>query len=240
MKTNYDLKNDLKNHSKFNKRHYKGRGWFTSFNGDPAKGIDHFNHVSGDAPATDAGGDGGAVGVGESLNESINQYKTLIFQNLNDEEPIEEYSFDTLEEAQEYGKRESLGGAELYQIIDMRAKGGPEIVEEHNPQDEKIDESVQVESLGPGRDEVFALIKELNPNAKEANYIDRDVNQMLAILNKLRNRKSPESNARNIRPNLKDKSFTGVKKDEEDGQLYHYQNGEKGELASEEETDWED
>lgn len=288
---NKSLANDLKNHTKFNKRHQKGMGWWVHPQGDPQKAIDHFNHLqtggvtaSGEGAQSaggsgDAGAAAGGMGEGleedtekkkngkwvnkgkegehgefktkkaadaqrkamfangyhESLDESIQQYKTLVYKNVTDEEPIEEYTFDTLEEAQEYGKRQSLGEAELYQILDMRAKGGPQVVEEHHPQDEKIDESIVVEDLGPGRNEVFQLIKEMNPNAREANYVDRDVNQMLAILNKLRNKKSPDNNANNIR-----QGFTGVKRDPDDGQLYHYQDDEKGELASEEESDWEE
>lgn len=91
------------------------------------------------------------------------------------------------------------------------------------------------ESLGSDKDKIFAQIKELNPNAKEENYTDKSVNQMLAILYKLRNNNDKQT-ALDVLNDSEEIPFTGVKRDN-DGMLYHYENGVKGELATEEESE---
>ena len=88
------------------------------------------------------------------------------------------------------------------------------------------------ESLGKGKDEIFTLIKEINPNAKEENYKDKDVNQMLSILFDMRKRRRNYDKDR-----FEERPFTGVERDLEDGQLYHYNNDIKGEVATEEESE---
>ena len=88
------------------------------------------------------------------------------------------------------------------------------------------------ESLGKGKDEIFTLIKEINPNAKEENYRDKDVNQMLSILFDMRKRRRNYDKDR-----FEERPFTGVERDLEDGQLYHYNNDIKGEVATEEESE---
>lgn len=90
-----------------------------------------------------------------------------------------------------------------------------------------------LESLGKGKDEIFNLIREINPNSKEENYRDMDVNQMLSVLYNMRKRKEKYSKDRF---NQEDE-FTGVSRDPEDGQLYHYSNGVRSEVATEEESE---
>lgn len=109
---------------------------------------------------------------------------------------------------------ETKGDAE--KAIDIMIKNGTaKLIEEALPSKEFLDKSFNVryndnnssaeiinEDLGYEKNKLFARIKEYNPNAKEENYKNKSVGEMLAILTKYEE-KSRKSKPKEEKPKIK-------------------------------------